>query len=139
MLTDRYGLALSTASATARDAYVQACDLALTSTPAQARPMTELSRPTPVLPWRTSECEGSLITLVQPSAPYFAAHGSPQLTAARVDLQGALCKKPGPVIVVWCAIGKSASWAVRELEGAHIALYPVANLQTAGQPRVRDV
>src|SRR5205085_12500796 len=33
MLTDRYGLALSTASAVARDAYVQACDLALTLYP----------------------------------------------------------------------------------------------------------
>jgi tetratricopeptide (TPR) repeat protein len=36
MLTDRYGLALSTASATARDAYVQACDLALTFYPRAA-------------------------------------------------------------------------------------------------------
>src|SRR5207253_3187735 len=33
MLTDRYGLALSTASAVAREAYVQACDLALTLYP----------------------------------------------------------------------------------------------------------
>src|SRR5205085_9995814 len=33
MLTDRYGLALSTASAVARDAYVQGCDLALTLYP----------------------------------------------------------------------------------------------------------
>ena len=33
MLADRYGLALSTASAAARDAYVQACDLALTLYP----------------------------------------------------------------------------------------------------------
>lgn len=33
MLTDRYGLALSTASATARDAYVEASDLALTFYP----------------------------------------------------------------------------------------------------------
>src|SRR5437879_5041793 len=33
MLADRYGLALSTASAVARDAYVQACDLALTLYP----------------------------------------------------------------------------------------------------------
>jgi hypothetical protein len=33
MLTDRYGLALSTASAAARDAYVQASDLALTFYP----------------------------------------------------------------------------------------------------------
>jgi tetratricopeptide (TPR) repeat protein len=36
MLADRYGLALSTASATARDAYVQACDLALTFYPRAA-------------------------------------------------------------------------------------------------------
>ncbi len=36
MLTDRYGLALSTASATARDAYVQASDLALTLYPGAA-------------------------------------------------------------------------------------------------------
>lgn len=36
MLTDRYDLALSTASATARDAYVQACDLALTFYPGAA-------------------------------------------------------------------------------------------------------
>jgi tetratricopeptide (TPR) repeat protein len=33
MLTDRYGLALSTASAAARDAYVEACDLLLTLYP----------------------------------------------------------------------------------------------------------
>ena len=33
MLADRYGLALSTGSAVARDAYVQACDLALTLYP----------------------------------------------------------------------------------------------------------
>jgi tetratricopeptide (TPR) repeat protein len=33
MLTDRYGLALSTGSAVARNAYVQACDLALTLYP----------------------------------------------------------------------------------------------------------
>src|SRR5262245_40087623 len=36
MLTDRYGLALSTASAGARDAYVQASDLALTFYPGAA-------------------------------------------------------------------------------------------------------
>jgi tetratricopeptide (TPR) repeat protein len=36
MLTDRYNLALSTASAAARDAYVQACDLALTFYPGAA-------------------------------------------------------------------------------------------------------
>src|SRR5438067_4804697 len=33
MLTDRYDLSLSTSSAAARDAYVQACDLALTLYP----------------------------------------------------------------------------------------------------------
>jgi hypothetical protein len=33
MLADRYGLALSTGSVAARDAYVQACDLALTLYP----------------------------------------------------------------------------------------------------------
>src|SRR5438105_7931715 len=33
MLADRYGLALSTGSTVARDAYVQACDLALTLYP----------------------------------------------------------------------------------------------------------
>src|SRR5437867_8339529 len=33
MLADRYALALSTGSAVARDAYVQACDLALTLYP----------------------------------------------------------------------------------------------------------
>jgi len=33
MLADRYGLGLSTGSAVARDAYVQACDLALTLYP----------------------------------------------------------------------------------------------------------
>src|SRR5438552_6598433 len=36
MLTDRYGLALSTTSAAARDAYVQASDLALTFYPGAA-------------------------------------------------------------------------------------------------------
>jgi len=36
MLTDRYDLALSTASAAARDAYVQATDLALTFYPGAA-------------------------------------------------------------------------------------------------------
>jgi hypothetical protein len=36
MLTDRYNLALSTASAAARDAYVQASDLALTFYPGAA-------------------------------------------------------------------------------------------------------
>ena len=36
MLTDRYGLALSTASAAARDAYVEASDLALTFYPGAA-------------------------------------------------------------------------------------------------------
>ena len=36
MLADRYGLSLSTASATARDAYVEACDLALTLYPGAA-------------------------------------------------------------------------------------------------------
>ena len=36
MLTDRYGLSLSTASAAARDAYVQASDLALTFYPGAA-------------------------------------------------------------------------------------------------------
>ena len=36
MLTDRYGLDLSTASAAARDAYVQASDLALTFCPGAA-------------------------------------------------------------------------------------------------------
>src|SRR3954454_9466501 len=33
MLTDRYGLGLSTASAAARDVYVRACELALTLYP----------------------------------------------------------------------------------------------------------
>jgi hypothetical protein len=33
MLADRYGLSLSTASAAARDTYVQGCDLALTLYP----------------------------------------------------------------------------------------------------------
>ena len=33
MLADRYGLALSTGSAVARDAYIEACDLALTLYP----------------------------------------------------------------------------------------------------------
>jgi len=33
MLTDRYGLSLSTASAGARDAYVEGCGLALTFYP----------------------------------------------------------------------------------------------------------
>ena len=47
MLTDRYGLELSTASTTARDAYVQATDLALNSIPAHSRRMTGLSPPTP--------------------------------------------------------------------------------------------
>ena len=37
MLTDRYGLSLSTASAGARDAYVEGCDLALTFYPGAAR------------------------------------------------------------------------------------------------------
>jgi tetratricopeptide (TPR) repeat protein len=37
MLTDRYGLPLSTASAGARDAYVEGCDLALTFYPGAAR------------------------------------------------------------------------------------------------------
>jgi tetratricopeptide (TPR) repeat protein len=37
MLTDRYGLCLSTASVVARDAYVEACDLALTFYPGAAR------------------------------------------------------------------------------------------------------
>ena len=36
MLTDRYGLALSTGSAAARDAYVEAADLALTFYPGAA-------------------------------------------------------------------------------------------------------
>src|SRR3954454_10251023 len=36
MLTDRYDLSLSTSSAAARDAYVQACDLALTFYPGAA-------------------------------------------------------------------------------------------------------
>src|SRR4051794_18697518 len=36
MLTDRYGLALSTASAAAQDAYVQASELALTFYPGAA-------------------------------------------------------------------------------------------------------
>ena len=33
MLTDRYGLAVSTASAAARDAYVEGCDLLMTVYP----------------------------------------------------------------------------------------------------------
>jgi hypothetical protein len=37
MLTDRYGLPLSTASTTARDAYAEGCDLALTFYPGAAR------------------------------------------------------------------------------------------------------
>jgi tetratricopeptide (TPR) repeat protein len=37
MLTDRYGLSLSTASADARDAYVEGCDLALTFYPGAVR------------------------------------------------------------------------------------------------------
>src|ERR1700730_7327266 len=37
MLADRYDLALSTGSATARDAYVQGCDLALTLYPGAAK------------------------------------------------------------------------------------------------------
>jgi tetratricopeptide (TPR) repeat protein len=37
MLADRYGLSLSTASADARDAYVEGCDLALTFYPGAAR------------------------------------------------------------------------------------------------------
>jgi tetratricopeptide (TPR) repeat protein len=37
MLTDRYGLPLSTASTAARDAYVEGCDLALTFYPGAAR------------------------------------------------------------------------------------------------------
>ena len=36
MLTDRYGRALSTASAAARDAYAEGCDLALTLYPGAA-------------------------------------------------------------------------------------------------------
>ena len=36
MLTDRYGLPLSTGSAAARDAYVEAADLALTFYPGAA-------------------------------------------------------------------------------------------------------
>ena len=36
MLTDRYGLALSTASHAAQDAYVEGCDLALTFYPGAA-------------------------------------------------------------------------------------------------------
>ena len=36
MLTDRYGLSLSTASTGAHDAYVEACDLALTFYPGAA-------------------------------------------------------------------------------------------------------
>src|SRR5262245_3948500 len=36
MLADRYGLALSTASGAARDAYVEGCDLALTFYPGAA-------------------------------------------------------------------------------------------------------
>jgi hypothetical protein len=37
MLTDRYGLSLSTASAGARDADVEGCDLALTFYPGATR------------------------------------------------------------------------------------------------------
>ena len=37
MLADQYGLALSTASVTARDAYVEGCDLALRFYPGAAR------------------------------------------------------------------------------------------------------
>src|SRR5271155_4149365 len=37
MLTDRYGLSLSTASTGAREAYVEGCDLALTFYPGAAR------------------------------------------------------------------------------------------------------
>ncbi len=37
MLTDRYGLSISTASITARDAYVEGCDLALTFYPGATR------------------------------------------------------------------------------------------------------
>jgi hypothetical protein len=38
MFADGYGLAVSTACAAARDAYVQGCDLALTFIRAQSRP-----------------------------------------------------------------------------------------------------
>jgi len=54
MLTDRYGLSLSSASAGARDAYVEGCDLALTFYPARRAFMTVPSQPTRVLPWLTA-------------------------------------------------------------------------------------
>ena len=53
MLKDRYDLALTTASAAARDAYVQASGLALTFYPVPSRLMIEPSPPILVLPWPT--------------------------------------------------------------------------------------
>ena len=53
MLTDRYGLALSTASTAARDDYVQAFDLALTFYPGAAEAYDRAIAADPVLPWPT--------------------------------------------------------------------------------------
>jgi hypothetical protein len=47
--TDRCGLSLATASAAARDAYIEGCDLALTFYPGAAA----RSPPTPVSRWPT--------------------------------------------------------------------------------------
>ena len=55
MLTDRYGLALSTASAAARDAYVEATDLALTFYPGAAEAYDRAIAADPVLLWPTPE------------------------------------------------------------------------------------
>jgi hypothetical protein len=53
MLADRYDLSLSTASAVARDAYVQGSDLALTLYPGAVEAFDRAIAADPVLPWPT--------------------------------------------------------------------------------------
>ena len=53
MLADRFGLSLSTASAAARDAYVDASERALTFYPGALSAYDSAIAAEPVSPWRT--------------------------------------------------------------------------------------
>ena len=52
MLADRYDLSLSTASAVARDAYVEGCDLALTLYPGAVEAFDRAIAADPGFAWR---------------------------------------------------------------------------------------
>jgi len=97
MLTDRYGLVLSTASAAARDAYVEAADLALTFYPGAA------------------EAYDRAIAADPGFALAYA--GKAQMLARQADLAGARQA---------LAAAKDAASGLSEREASHIAFFDLA-------------